>query len=71
MLWDGLTASFPLQLWTRRLAGGDVAVGCYNKGAVDPEHPASATPADGPAADITFTFEEVGPACGYTRAHCH
>jgi hypothetical protein len=50
---------FCSQLWTRHLANGDVAVGCYNRGTMDPEHPNSPA-ADGPAADCTFKFSELG-----------
>ena len=33
---------------------------CSNKGAIDPENPTHPTPEGGPAADISFSFAEVG-----------
>lgn len=47
-------------VWTRPLAGGAVAVACYNKGKIDPENPNRATGPVGPAADISFSFSSVG-----------
>ena len=47
-------------VWARPLAGGAVAVGCYNKGAVDRERPNDPTGPNGTAADISFSFAEVG-----------
>ena len=42
-------------VWARPLANGDVAVGCYNKGKVDPEHPNSATGPTGPCWRVQLT----------------
>ena len=47
-------------VWSRPLVGGAVAVGCYNKGQVDPENPNRATGPTGPSADISFSFSNVG-----------
>lgn len=47
-------------VWSRPLVGGAVAVGCYNKGKVDPEDPNRATGPTGPPADIWFSFSSVG-----------
>jgi hypothetical protein len=47
-------------LWSRPLAGGAVAVGCYNKGTVDPLNPNRATGPTGPSVDISFSFRKVG-----------
>jgi hypothetical protein len=47
-------------VWSRPLSGGAVAVGCYNKGKVDPANPNAATGPTGPSADISFSFSHVG-----------
>lgn len=64
------TSNSSTQVWTRLLANGDIAVACYNKGKIDPSNPRRPTPPDGkcgptldglcPAANISFTFDEIG-----------
>ena len=68
---DSIKETALTQVWARPLVNGDIAVGCYNRGAVDPEHPNSPA-TTGPARDCRFSFAEVGfPAGGsYTVRDC-
>ena len=64
---DSLPLTVPTQIFTRQLSNGDIAVGCYNRGTIDLEHPHNQAPT-GPPMDCSFTFAEIGfPAAGKVR----